>query len=565
EKYYENLDQLRHELNQFISAEHRQQLNGYDILEVIKQLDDLRHDIDRSKHDNQTCHNCVSALNAAKLIIKTPDLLKSAAKTICKTSDEVDRVCVGTLNVMADPIVYILQNSKITVPEMCAILLKPDCMAHLGKAITPQVNWVLDLPKHKPFNPVSGSGRQQKMLHLTDVHLDLYYTPGSNSMCDEPMCCRSTSYGHNHSAGYWSEPAKDCDTPLNFIGESIKHMAESHKDIDLVIWTGDNAPHDSWNSSQQENLDHNKAMADLVKKSFDNKNIFPCIGNHEPHPFNMYVPEEVSIKTDKYLSLSWLYDTLADDYWSQWINTPTAKKTFKKGGYYSKQVTDGLKIVVLNNNVCISRNYWLAYDPVDPDGQLKWFIDELDSAETNGLYVMIITHMPLMYCYMSWANNYIRITERYDHIIVGTYLGHTHSDEIEVLYNKNTTTNETYPISHAYIGSSIASFSYLNPGYKVFTLDSTGRPLDFDIYYTNMTADNIAGKDVIPKWSSDKSLKSIYGLDSLSTDSWHKFLENIQTDDQLLKLYMDHLHRYSYDYEKYYLRKVKSIILFIIM
>ena len=36
EKYYENLDQLRHELNQFISAEHRQQLNGYDILEVIK-------------------------------------------------------------------------------------------------------------------------------------------------------------------------------------------------------------------------------------------------------------------------------------------------------------------------------------------------------------------------------------------------------------------------------------------------------------------------------------------------------------------------------------------------
>ncbi|CAG2120716.1 unnamed protein product, partial [Medioppia subpectinata] len=118
-------------------------------------------------------------------------------------------------------------------------------------------------------------------------------------------------------------------------------------------------------------------------------------------------------------------------------------------------------------------------------------------------------------------------------------------DEIQVLYTKNPTTNETYPISHGYVGSSLCAFNHLNPGYKIFTLDSNGKALDFDIHYTNMTADNIAGKDVIPKWTSEKALKKVYGLDSLTTDSWHQFLTKAQTEDKLVNLYFNYFHRYS--------------------
>ncbi|CAG2121147.1 unnamed protein product, partial [Medioppia subpectinata] len=163
----------------------------------MDQLDKLRLDIDDNKHDNQTCHNCVSALNNAKLVIKSADLMKSTANTVCKTvADATDRVCVGTLTSMAEPIVYILQNSAITVPEMCGVLLHPDCMTHTGNEISHVVNWVLPLPDPKPFNPMqSVMSLTRKMLHLTDIHPDLYYTPGSNARCSEPMCCRSTSYG----------------------------------------------------------------------------------------------------------------------------------------------------------------------------------------------------------------------------------------------------------------------------------------------------------------------------------------------------------------------------------
>jgi sphingomyelin phosphodiesterase len=88
--------------------------------------------------------------------------------------------------------------------------------------------------------------------------------------------------------------------------------------------------------------------------------------------------------------MSWLYNTLASDYWSQWITSETAKYTFRTFGYYSEMVNPKLKLIALNSNVCYRLNFWIAYDSYDPDGQLAWLISELDEAESKGLYAMII-------------------------------------------------------------------------------------------------------------------------------------------------------------------------------
>ena len=87
----------------------------------------------------------------------------------------------------------------------------------------------------------------------------------------------------------------------------------------------------------------------------------------------------------------------------------------------------------------------------------------------------IIGHHPPTDCFVAWANNYMRIMERFQHIIVGTYLGHTHKDELIILYNKNVETNETYPVSLGYISPSITTFADVNPGYRIFTLDKNVR------------------------------------------------------------------------------------------
>lgn len=127
------------------------------------------------------------------------------------------------------------------------------------------------------------------MLHLTDVHLDLWYTAGFNSECEEPLCCRSTSHGNNHSAGYWSETYGACDAPAYFVNKAIKHIGDTHKDIDFVIWTGDNVPHDVWNTTVEINLRHIHSVTEMVKSVFHDKRVYPCLGNHEAHPINLYV------------------------------------------------------------------------------------------------------------------------------------------------------------------------------------------------------------------------------------------------------------------------------------
>ena len=136
------------------------------------------------------------------------------------------------------------------------------------------------------------SEARKKVLHLTDIHLDLWYEPGSVSNCNEPLCCRPTSLPKDntsiHDAGKYGDLHGDCDIPLNFARDSIKQIAERHPDIDYVFWTGDNVPHDVWNTTQEINLRHNHNTAGLMMDvAFNNKVVIPVLGNHEAHPINM--------------------------------------------------------------------------------------------------------------------------------------------------------------------------------------------------------------------------------------------------------------------------------------
>ena len=55
---------------------------------------------------------------------------------------------------------------------------------------------------------------------------------------------RTTNYWHvdtlhkNVSAGFWHQVEGDCDSPLNFVIDSLKQIAARHPDISAVYWTG---------------------------------------------------------------------------------------------------------------------------------------------------------------------------------------------------------------------------------------------------------------------------------------------------------------------------------------
>ncbi len=86
-------------------------------------------------------------------------------------------------------------------------------------------------------------------------------------------------------------------------------------------------------------------------------------------------------------------------------------------------------------------------------------------------------------CYRAWIHNYIRISERYQHLIVAAYSGHTHKDELLLLYNKDKN-NQTIAVALNSIGPSITTFSRLNPGYRIFALNGNVRYFSISILIT---------------------------------------------------------------------------------
>jgi len=69
-----------------------------------------------------------------------------------------------------------------------------------------------------------------KVLHLSDLHLDLSYTEGNLAEnCGDVMCCTATAgQGGNggSSARYWGEYT--CDLPSWTAEEILRHIAEEH-------------------------------------------------------------------------------------------------------------------------------------------------------------------------------------------------------------------------------------------------------------------------------------------------------------------------------------------------
>ena len=69
------------------------------------------------------------------------------------------------------------------------------------------------------------------MLHLTDIHWDMLYAPGSKAKCGEPLCCRAVhGFADNPAdgAGYWGD-YRSCDIPEHTLDSMLTHIAKTEK------------------------------------------------------------------------------------------------------------------------------------------------------------------------------------------------------------------------------------------------------------------------------------------------------------------------------------------------
>jgi len=68
------------------------------------------------------------------------------------------------------------------------------CINFLGVCNYPKVTeWKVPFPNEKPRGtkrPVTSGREPLKVVHYSDVHVDLLYEEGATANCSKPVCCR---------------------------------------------------------------------------------------------------------------------------------------------------------------------------------------------------------------------------------------------------------------------------------------------------------------------------------------------------------------------------------------
>jgi sphingomyelin phosphodiesterase len=308
-----------------------------------------------------SCELCNLLLPIAKGLIEVNEssLIEELGITLCQHLHLADdAVCAGMIEEYNPVLMEILRHSPLSTYEICGVAFQ--CMR---QSDIPSLKWNVTLPPPtKSISAQSPSLSTLSVLHLADLHIDTKYAPGSNANCGRPLCCRDgIPKSGEIGAGFWGD-YRTCDLPQWTTEHMLKYIIQNEEQIDFIYFTGDIAPHDVWQQTQEKDLEEISFTTRLLKQTFPNKKIYPCVGNHEAAPPDLF-------STD---NMSWLYVNLAN----QWINefglNEQTRETILKGGYYTTIVSPKIRLISLNMNYCTENNYWLFINSTDPLGQLQW-------------------------------------------------------------------------------------------------------------------------------------------------------------------------------------------------
>ncbi|XP_054737403.1 sphingomyelin phosphodiesterase isoform X2 [Anastrepha obliqua] len=503
-------------------------------------LKQVAFEIENSVMSKVSCTACKAGAGLLQHYIRAgkteTEIIKLIYEFCVNLNIQSSRVCEGVSTLFGSEVIYVLQRVNLGPDEICSFVIGDAC----GDVYNPYHEWeVIFPPVPKPLVTELDMPKEAapffKVLHISDTHYDPHYVEGSNANCNEPLCCRLSSgrpSNPNDAAGKWGDYRK-CDTPKRTVDNLLEHIADTHKDIDYILWTGDLPPHDVWNQTKEENLEIIKETVRQMTEKFPGVPIFPALGNHESAPVNSFPPPYVN-QVD--ISISWLYDEL-DVQWRRWL-PQSVSHTVRRGAFYSVLVRPGFRIISLNMNYCNNKNWWLLLNSTDPATELQWFIYELQSAEFSNEKVHVIGHIPPGHpdCLKVWSRNFYRIISRYESTITAQFYGHTHFDEFEMFYDPH---DLSHPTSIAYIGPSVSPYYDLNPGYRIYYVDgdhdtTTRLVIDHESWIMNLKEANLYD---YPIWYKLYTTRATYNMKALRPLDWSNLIDEMANNQELFDLY----------------------------
>ncbi|KAG1735733.1 Metallo-dependent phosphatase-like protein [Suillus paluster] len=269
-----------------------------------------------------------------------------------------------------------------------------------------------------------------RFLHITDIHPDPFYEPGTS----QSSACHRADLKDSRPAGYYGTAYSSCDSPFSLTNFTLDFLDEHWtSDIDFVIWTGDNARHDNDDDIPRpldEIYDLNRAVAKKMEHVFLSKGIpvVPSLGNNDIWPHNTLSAGPNKI-FEEFSSI-----------WSAFIPSASSA-SFHQGAYFSTEIIpDAVAAISLNTLYFYKKNQAVGgcdfTDPNDPGNiHLDWLEEQLEAFRSRQMQVWITGHVPpsekkyFPECYY----RFVELNLRFQDTILGNLFGHLNVDHFSFL------------------------------------------------------------------------------------------------------------------------------------
>ncbi|XP_064609219.1 sphingomyelin phosphodiesterase A-like [Liolophura sinensis] len=275
---------------------------------------------------------------------------------------------------------------------------------------------------------LSGTEKILRILQLSDIHVDPYYTTGAATDCGLYICCRSQFNGTGSAGQYGNYDC--CDIPVRTLDIVLSAIRKLDPAPDFIIYTGDSPPHDVWQESWDSQLKADSLVVQRLNEQLEGFTIYPAIGNHESYPESFYYQPSTA-----YQALNSKLATL----WGSWFNVSAdQRESIEISAYYTTLVRPGLRILSFNTDYGYLANfYFLLNDRIPAYREQQQFMkDVLAGARQSNEKVIIIGHVPpgdKGSSVMDYGDFYTDLAVNYSDVIVLHLFGHTHHDEFELV------------------------------------------------------------------------------------------------------------------------------------
>jgi hypothetical protein len=350
----------------------------------------------------------------------------------------------------------------------------------------------------------------QYFFHLTDIHLDLKYEPGSPANCEigdylGTHCCHKDSIPKKpyRSASKWGD--MNCDLPFTMLNYSFSKMKEMYPNPLFIILTGDFPGHHDLSQSWDENKDAIKNVTRTLRSYYPEIMIYFSIGNHDTYPVDQLPVPPYN---------TYVYSVFNDLFGTQYNIT--------NGLYYSALLSPTVKLISLNTLYYDNYNFVVKKELNIVD-QWTWLEEEIN--KFNGT-VWLIGHI-YGNTTESWKDYSVGLDDlviKYGNKIRYQFWGHTHMDSF--LINREQS-------GFGWItGSTVENNHY--SGFRVFSVEDDLTIFNYDQFIFNTS---VSSDDEYPEVIHLYNARSEYGLENMELRSWITLSKNITEDRETFNKY----------------------------